>query len=104
MRSRAADLPEDAIRLEAGRYQPPRRLDIAVAGLTIRGRGPEQTVLSLKGQIAGGQGIEATGRDFLLEPLAVEDTSGNAIKHGVGRKNVSFLGICAWDDQSAQDS
>jgi nitrous oxidase accessory protein NosD len=85
-------VPGDVIQFEAGRYQLPRQIDIAVAGLTIRGRGPEQTVLSFKGQIDGGQGIEATGNDFLLESLAIEDTAGNAIKV-LGAKNVTFRDV-----------
>jgi hypothetical protein len=43
-------LPGDVIQLEAGRYQLPRQIDVAAAGLTIRGRGPSETVLSFKGQ------------------------------------------------------
>ena len=50
-------VPGDVIQLEAGRYQLPRQIDVAVAGITIRGRGPTETVLSFKGQIDGGQGI-----------------------------------------------
>ena len=73
-------LPGDVIQLEAGRYQLPRQIDVAAAGLTIRGRGPNETVLSFKGQIDGGQGIEATGDGFTLESLAIEDTAGNAVK------------------------
>ena len=87
-------VPGDVIQLEAGRYQLPRQIDIAVAGITIRGRGPKETVLSFKGQIDGGQGIEATGNDFLLESLAIEDTAGNAIKV-LGAKNVTFR-MCGW--------
>jgi parallel beta-helix repeat protein len=73
-------LPGDVIQLEAGRYQLPRQIDVAAAGLTIRGRGPNETVLSFKGQVDGGQGIEATGDGFTLESLAIEDTAGNAVK------------------------
>ena len=97
-------VPGDVIQLEAGRYQLPRQLDIAVAGLTIRGRGPEQTVLSFKGQIDGGQGIEATGNDFLLESLAIEDTSGNAIKV-LGAKNVTFRDVrVEWTGPPSHDN
>jgi parallel beta-helix repeat protein len=72
--------PGDVIQLEAGRYELHRQLDAAVDNLTIRGRGPDRTVLSFRGQEAGGQGIEATGDHFVLEGLAVEDTVGNAVK------------------------
>jgi len=52
------------IQLEAGRYQVPRRLDIAVAGLTIRGRGPEQNVLSLQGQMMVARGSRRPAEIF----------------------------------------
>ena len=97
-------VPGDVIQFEAGRYQLPRQIDIAVAGITIRGRGPEQTVLSFKGQIDGGQGIEATGNDFLLESLAIEDTAGNAIKV-LGAKNVTFRDLrVEWTGPPSHDN
>jgi len=43
-------------------------------------------------QIAGGQGIEATGNDFLLESLTVANTSGKAVEVR-GAKNVTFSGF-----------
>ena len=52
------------------------------------GRGPDKTILTFKGQTAGGQGIEATGNNFTLEGLAVEDTAGNAVKV-LGARNVT---------------
>lgn len=73
-------IPGDVIQFEEGRYEFRRQLDIAASHLTIRGRGSDKTVLSFKNQIAGGYGIEATGDAFVVEGLAVEDTSGNAIK------------------------
>ena len=40
----------------------------------------------------GSKGIEATGDNFVIENLSVEDTRGNAIKV-VGSKNVTFRNV-----------
>jgi parallel beta-helix repeat protein len=97
-------VPGDIIQFEEGKYQLPRQIDIAVAGITIRGRGPDKTILSFKGQIDGGQGIEATGNDFLLESLAIEDTAGNAIKV-LGAKNVVFRDVrIEWTGPPSHDN
>lgn len=85
-------VPGDVIQLEAGRYPLLRQLDVAADNISIRGRGPEQTILTFKGQAAGSQGIEATGNNFTLADLAVEDTAGNAVKV-VGAKNVTIRGV-----------
>ncbi len=85
-------VPGDVIELEAGHYELKRQLDIVADNITIRGRGPDKTVLSFKKQDTGGQGIEATGDNFVLEGLAVEDTAGNAVKVN-GARNVTFRDV-----------
>lgn len=85
-------IPGDVIQLEAGRYPMLRQLDVAADNVTIRGRGPDKTMLTFKGQVAGSQGIEATGNNFILSDLAVEDTAGNAVKV-VGAKNVTIHNV-----------
>ena len=82
-------IPGDIIQLPAGRYEFNSEINIATDGLTIRGAGPDRTILSFKNQEAGGAGIEATGDAFTIENLAVEDTSGNAIKV-LGANSVTF--------------
>ncbi|MFO0426991.1 MAG: parallel beta-helix domain-containing protein [Planctomyces sp.] len=85
-------VPGDVIQLEAGRYVLNRQLDAVADNLTIRGQGGDQTILTFKDQTAGGQGIEATGNNFTLENLAIEDTAGNAVKI-LGAKNVTLRGV-----------
>jgi parallel beta-helix repeat protein len=85
-------MPGDTIQLEAGVYELQSQLDIAVDNFTLRGKGSDKTILSFKQQASGGQGIEATGNNFLIEGLAVEDTAGNAIKV-VGARNVTFRDV-----------
>ncbi len=64
-------------------------LEVSTNNITIRGKGIDKTILSFKNQHMGSKGIEATGDNFVIEDLAVEDTRGNAIKV-VGAKNVTF--------------
>ncbi|QDT64901.1 parallel beta-helix domain-containing protein [Calycomorphotria hydatis] len=82
-------VPGDVIQLEEGVYELTGQLDIACSHLTIRGRGPEKTILSFKGQTVGGEGIVATGDAFVIEDLAIEDTAGNAIKN-LGANGVTY--------------
>lgn len=85
-------VPGDVIQLEAGEYRLQSQLDVAADNITIRGRGPEKTILSFRRQTSGGQGIEATGNNFVLEGLAVENTAGNAVKV-LGAKNVTIRNV-----------
>lgn len=74
--------PGDVIFLRAGTYKMTAQLSIEeVDDLTIRGEGPDKTILSFKGQTQGSEGIHASATDnFVIEDLAVEDTKGDAIK------------------------
>ncbi len=85
-------MPGDVIELAEGHFQFHRQLDITTSHLTIRGAGSNKTVLSFKGQAAGGAGVEATGDQLLLEGFAVEDTAGNAIKV-LGANGVTFRDV-----------
>ena len=87
-------VPGDAIEFAEGKFHFTRQIDIATDNITLRGKGSDQTILSFKGQLSGGQGIEATGNNLLIEGLAVEDTSGNAIKV-LRARNVTFRDVRA---------
>lgn len=82
-------VPGDTINLQAGRYELKTELNIASSHLTIRGAGPDKTILSFKNQNAGSNGIVSTGDAFVIEDLAIEDTVGNAIKT-LGATDVTF--------------
>ena len=82
-------VPGDVIEFGEGRFELLRQIDIATDNLTLRGQGMEKTILTFKGQKSGGQGIEATGNNFMIERLAIEDTAGNAVKV-LGARNVTF--------------
>lgn len=85
-------VPGDVIELQEGRYVLKNQLDVSEDNITIRGKGSDKTILTFKGQTGGGQGIEATGNNFVIEGLAVEDTVGNAIKV-LGARNVTFRDV-----------
>ena len=87
-------IPGDVIEFTEGEFELTRQLDIATDNLTLRGQGPDKTILSFADQRSGGQGIEATGNNFVVEQLAIEDTAGNAIKV-IGARNVTFRRVRA---------
>jgi parallel beta-helix repeat protein len=88
--------PGDVIELAAGTFNFDIDLEVTTANITIRGAGLDKTILSFKNQQMGSKGIEATGDNFVIEDLSVEDTRGNAIKV-VGAKNVTFRRVrTAW--------
>ena len=66
-------------------------LSLDVSGVTVRGQGPDKTILSFKdqGQGTGGEGLLVTSKDDVtLEDLAVEDARGDGIKAN-GTKRIS---------------
>ena len=73
-------IPGDVIELAAGKFDFDMDLELSTANITIRGKGMDKTILSFKNQHMGAKGIEATGDNFVIRDLAVEDTRGNAIK------------------------
>lgn len=87
-------VPGDVIELAEGRYELRHSLDVAANNVTIRGQGSNKTILSFQDQVSGGHGIEATGDNFVIEHLAVENTAGNAIKVREAR-NVTFRDVRA---------
>ena len=72
--------PGDVIEIPPGTHEINRSLSLKVDGVTLRGAGMDQSVLSFKNQTQGAEGIIVTGSDVLLEGFAVEDAKGDAIK------------------------
>ena len=67
------------------------------SGVTIRGQGPDKTILSFKdqGQGTGGEGLLITSKhDVALESFAVEDARGDGIKVN-GTNKIAFRKIRA---------
>ncbi len=113
---RAGDLPVDAdfgkklqqqlldakpgtvIEIPAGHYHLDRGLSLRVNGVTVRGAGMEQTILSFRDQVAGPEGLLAQASDFTIENLTIEDTKGDALKINSG-ENITIRGVrVRWTD------
>jgi parallel beta-helix repeat protein len=84
--------PGSVIEIPAGRHALARGLSLRVDGVTIRGAGADQTVLSFKGQVAGPEGLLVYASDFTLENLAIEDTLGDGLKINDG-SNIAIRGV-----------
>ncbi len=85
-------VPGDVVEFSAGTFAFDVDFELTTNNVTLRGQGPDKTILSFKNQHMGAKGIEATGDNFVVADLAVEDSRGNAIKV-VGAKNVTFRNV-----------
>ena len=81
--------PGDVVVLGEGRFDLTDGLSLDVAGVTVRGAGPDKSVLSFAGQLAAGEGLLVTSDDVLLRDFAVEDSKGDAIK-SKGADNIVY--------------
>lgn len=70
----------DVILVPAGIHEITRSLSLNVAGVTIRGAGIDESILSFKNQAQGAEGLLVTADDFVMEDIAIEDTIGDALK------------------------
>ena len=80
--------PGDVIEIPAGRFEFDRGLSLTVDGVTIRGAGIDDTILSFAGQVAGAEGLLVSASDFTIEDIAIEDTVGDALKVNEGENIV----------------
>jgi parallel beta-helix repeat protein len=75
--------PKTIIELPAGSYDFVGELSVSVDNIVLRGQGMDAetgTVLRFDNQTTGSQSILATGNNFVVEDLAVENSPGDAIK------------------------
>lgn len=73
--------PGTTIQLDAGTYEFTASLSLLVSGVTIKGAGIDQTILSFKKQDQGKEGLLANNANqFHIEGLTFEDTKGDALK------------------------
>ncbi|MHA6289567.1 parallel beta-helix domain-containing protein [Maricaulis sp. CAU 1757] len=84
--------PGDVIEIPAGRYAFDRSLSLTVDGVTLRGAGADETILSFAGQVQGAEGLLVTASDFTIEDLAIEDPIGDGLKVNEGT-NIIIRGI-----------
>jgi parallel beta-helix repeat protein len=94
----------DVILLHAGTYSFTSGLSLDVAGVTVRGEGEAETILSFAGQTDGAEGLLVTADNFTCEDLAVEDTAGDAIKVE-GADNIIFRGVrTEWTGKASDEN
>ncbi len=84
--------PGDTIILPAGTYALTDGLSLDIDGVTVRGQGPDATILSFKEQASGGEGLLVTSDRIVLEGFAIEDVKGDAIKSN-GSDEITFRDI-----------
>ena len=72
--------PGSVIEVPAGTHNFSRSLSLNVSGVTIRGAGMDQSILSFSNQMQGAEGLLVTANDFVIEDLAIENTIGDALK------------------------
>lgn len=84
--------PGDVVQLAAGRYDLTDGLSLDVSDVTVKGAGPDKTILSFKGQKGAGEGLLITSNKVTVRDFAVEDTRGDGIK-SKGSDQISFLNV-----------
>ncbi|MFZ5728449.1 MAG: hypothetical protein A2882_15935 [Phenylobacterium sp. RIFCSPHIGHO2_01_FULL_70_10] len=72
--------PGDVVELAAGRYELTDGLSLDVDGVTVKGAGPEATILSFDGQKGGAEGLLITSDKVTVRDLAVENSKGDGVK------------------------
>ncbi len=84
--------PGDVIELAAGRYDFTDGLSLDVDGVTVKGAGPGQTILSFAGQKGAGEGLLVTSDRVTVRDFSLQDTKGDGIK-AKGSDQISFLNL-----------
>ena len=84
--------PGDMVQLAPGRFELVDGLSLDVDGVTVRGAGPDKTILSFSGQKGAGEGLLITSDRVTVRDLAVENTRGDGVK-AKGADQISFLNL-----------
>ncbi len=85
----------DVVELGEGRFEFNSTLSLDVSHVTLRGKGPDKTILSFKNQGAGtgGEGLRVTSKDDVtIADLAIEDARGDGIKTD-GTNRITFRNV-----------
>lgn len=96
--------PGDEIVLAAGRYALLDGLSLDVAGVTLRGAGPAQTVIDFSAQKGSGEGLLVTSDNVTLRDFAIENPKGDGIK-SKGADNIIYHRIrVTWTNGPSPDN
>ena len=72
--------PGSVVEIPAGHYHLTSGLTLRNNGVTVRGAGMDQTVLSFKDQASGPEGMLVYANNFTIEGLTIEDSKGDGLK------------------------
>lgn len=72
--------PGDIVALAPGRFELSDGLSLDVDDVTVKGAGPEATILSFDGQQGGAEGLLITSDRVTVRDLAVENSKGDGVK------------------------
>ena len=96
--------PGDVIDIPAGTFEFDRGLTLNTDGVTIRGAGMAESVLTFKNQLAGAEGLLVNASDFTIEDLGIEDAKGDALKINEG-KNITIRRVrTEWTNGPSTDN
>ena len=84
--------PGDTVWLGIGRYELTDGLSLDVDDVSIRGIGPDTSILSFNGQKGSGEGLLVTSDRVVLAGFAVENSKGDGIK-SKGSDQITFRDI-----------
>ena len=82
----------DTLIIEAGYYSFEDGLSLDIDGVTVVGRGMEETILDFKNQQAGAQGLLVTSNGVTLKDFAILDAKGDALKV-IGAKGINMINL-----------
>jgi parallel beta-helix repeat protein len=80
------------VQLAAGRYELTDGLSLDVPGVTVKGAGPDATILSFTGQKGSGEGLLVSSSKVTIRDLGVENTKGDGVK-AKGVDQISFVNL-----------
>ncbi|MDX5331950.1 MAG: hypothetical protein LPK04_12220, partial [Caulobacteraceae bacterium] len=72
--------PGDIVALAPGRFELSDGLSLDVDDVTVKGAGPEATILSFDSQQGGAEGLLITSDRVTIRDLAVENSKGDGVK------------------------
>jgi parallel beta-helix repeat protein len=72
--------PGDTVHIAAGRYALADGLSLDVDGVTVKGDGPDKTILDFTAQKIAGEGLLITSDNVVVRDLGIENAAGNGVK------------------------
>ncbi len=72
--------PGDQVVIGAGQFNLTDGLSLDVPGVTVRGSGPDRTILDFSNQQGAGEGLLVTSDNVVLRDFAVQNSKGDGIK------------------------